>query len=147
MAEEGIHAKIKIECPGLPKMLAALSEFRGNMSQIIKRGMTSWAEPVRTEMLKRVPMDTGALAGSILAPKIKIEGSTVNLEFAAGGAAAGYAVYVHESLGKSKSGTAIRWKRPGSGPKFMENPINENIGKLDSEVAQEIEKATAGMKK
>jgi hypothetical protein len=37
----------------------------------------------------------------------------------------------------------IHWTTPGTGPKYLENPINERMPKLGQEVARELDKEAA----
>jgi hypothetical protein len=151
MAQADLSSLIKISCPQLAKTIGKLAELNGNLGKVIARGMNSWAEPIMTEAKKRVPLDIGTLAGSLYVKPAKVEGGKVSVEFGAGGASVAYALAVHEhpsehsprSWGKAGK---INWKRPGSGPKFLENPINENMDKLDTEVSSEIDKEMAKMK-
>jgi hypothetical protein len=45
------------------------------------------------------------------------------------GFGANYAVYVHEMLA-SRTGNAINWSRPGSGPKFFQSALRRNKDKI-----------------
>lgn len=66
-----------------------------------------------------VPVDIGTLRNSGYAAVPRVSGDKIVGEVGYGGAAASYAVAVHERIEDG-----VNWKRPGSGPKFLENAHN-----------------------
>ena len=132
----------KIECPQLEKVKAGLRELASLSSdkgaaQAVARALLSWGETTRTtKILPRTPKDFGNLRGTITA-RVTRQGSVARLEFYAGGPAAPYAVHVHENLKAN-----VHWKTPGTGPKYIENPVTEEMPRLEDEVGREVERAT-----
>jgi len=119
-----------------------------------------WAEETMTESKRRCPLKTGTLmnSGHVECPELGIgDGGSPAYSFGEkpadandglvvlgyGGAAKGYALYVHEAMEGSQppspnwswtkavaAGKEIQWTRPGSGPKFLENPVKETQNQL-----------------
>ena len=67
-----------------------------------------------------VPVDTGALKGTIHTTKPKVTTGGVSVSVVAGGPAAPYALRVHEWLG-----VGVKWSVPGTGPKYLSQPLNQ----------------------
>ncbi len=154
-----IKGSLDIRCPELAETQRRLVELQTNAVKAIARGFRSWGEQTRTASLRRTPVDTGALRSTV-GTATTIQGDRVTVSLHAGGpagsggqppspgrspktgrpapASVGYAWYVHENL---KGG--VNWNAGGTGPKFIENPIRENIDKLDREVAAELEREIA----
>jgi len=124
---------IKIECPQLPRTIDLLKQLNGSAPEAVARGMRGWAEETRTAAIRVTPKDFGNLRDTIY---VKQEGTVT--EIGAGGPAAPYAVIVHENLKSS-----VHWKTPGTGPKYLENPIAERIDKLDPAISAELDKEIA----
>jgi hypothetical protein len=72
------------------------------------------ANDVLNESKKIVPVDTGNLKGSGRVEPPVVSGSGVSVEVTYGGAAAPYALYVHEDLNASHA--------PGKSAKYLEIP-------------------------
>jgi len=60
------------------------------------------------------------------------------------GYSAEYAIYVHEMLDPTELGNPVHWTKPGSGPKFLEDPFNESSGNIPSYVANAIKDSLIG---
>jgi hypothetical protein len=95
------------------------------------------------------PMDTGALVnsgqvGRHTAPGVMPmemaydteDGAGVAVDVGYGDTATDYALAVHENLEPG-----VNWTRPGSGPKFLENPLKERQDQLPGRCAEAIRKA------
>ena len=83
-------------------------------------GLISAAIIIRRDMEKtdpKIPLDTGNLRSSWFTDTFITKGKP-SIIF---GFSANYAVYVHENLEPD-----IDWKRPGSGPKFLEYALKRN---------------------
>jgi len=79
----------------------------------------------------KVPADTGVLRSStFIDPKTRRGDPYVEL-----GYGTKYAAAVHEMM-QSISGKPINWKRPGSGPKFLEASLKRNSNKVVQIVGQ-----------
>lgn len=129
-----------INCPRMRELSARLKEFRGSSVQAIARGMRAWGETTRTAAIKVTPKDWGTLRNTIFVDQ-NTTGEQTRLTIGAGGPAAPYAVVVHEKL------SGVNWRTPGTGPKYLENPIRERMPKLDDRVAREVERETAKVAK
>jgi hypothetical protein len=82
------------------------------------------------------------------------DGQGVAIDIGYGDASIGYALYVHEALEgphpvnlnwswakAAAKGKAINWTRPGSGPKFLENPLKERQDQLPGRVMDAVRSA------
>jgi hypothetical protein len=131
----------KITCPqldtakrGLQKLASTTSE-KGAV-QAVARGLLAWGERTRTsKIIPRTPKDFGNLRDTITV-KVTSNGAKATLTIYAGGPAAPYAATVHEKMDVN-----IHWQTPGTGPKYIETPVNEEMPKLPGEVARETDKA------
>ena len=106
----------------------------------IKQELYRFAEEVMTASKEVVPVDTGALmaTGVVMPPEEDATGVTVTLGY--GGMAVDYAKIVHENLDPN-----VHWQRPGSGPKFLENPMKERQDALPDRIATVIRKSVLGL--
>ncbi|MCK5019475.1 MAG: hypothetical protein KAS32_20620 [Candidatus Peribacteraceae bacterium] len=89
------------------------------------KGMKEAAGFIRGDMEKtspKVPVDKNILRSSWFVSEVANIKTRIKSVFF--GFSANYAIYVHENL------TAINWKRPGSGPKFLEAAIKRNTFKI-----------------
>lgn len=82
-----------------------------------------------TEAKRRCPWDTGTLRGTITVDRAKVTGHEVSCRIYAGGAAAGYALYVHENLEAD---------HPHGEAKFIERPLHEAAPHLANRLAQRL---------
>src|SRR5688572_10100436 len=117
---------IRIETNGLVEVVMKMERFDESMNLPIARELREWGEEVMTAAKHVVPVDQGNLMNS---GHVQSEGMQVTLGF--GGPAAPYAEAVHENLNPG-----IHWKRPGSGPKYLENPWNEKLPELEGRLNQ-----------
>lgn len=82
-------------------------------------------------------------SGHTLPPKI--EGRNVSVSIVFGGAAAPYALAVHEHLSQhsppswqNKSAEEINWSVPGTGPKYLEIPFRAALPGMMARIAQSV---------
>lgn len=125
---------IDIKIPELSKTIEALTQAKSDVIHAIARGMRAWGEETRTAAIRVTPKDLGNLRDSIFVSQT-VDGEKVVLVLGAGGPAAPYALIVHEQLSSK-----IHWSIPGTGPKYLENPINERMNLLDDDIAVEVER-------
>ena len=116
--------------PLLKKRLAIINE--------LERELYLFAEEVMTESKMRVPVDTGALmnTGKVLPPEYHAGGKgkdEISIQMGYGDESVKYALYVHENLDPH-----VKWTRPGSGPKYLENPLKEKQDELPDRLADAI---------
>lgn len=93
------------------------------------RSIKEWAESTRTAAMRVTPKKLGVLRNSLY---VKQKGTATII--GAGGAAEPYAKSVHENL---RSG--VKWTTPGTGPKFLENPIRERMPVLGRALKKDID--------
>ena len=88
-------------------------------------------ELVMAQAKRRTPVDTGVLqsSGRVAAPRVGGAGSDVSVELSFGGAAAPYAVTVHEDLSA---------KHPTGQAKFLEQPLLESTVGMAARLARRI---------
>jgi hypothetical protein len=85
------------------------------------------------EAKKRTPVDVGTLELSGHVEDPVLDGAGVSVQLGFGGEARGYAVIVHEDLSPKN------FKRAGSGPKYLEGPMLEAAGTLESALAKDLQ--------
>jgi hypothetical protein len=145
---------LKIATPDLKSLVDKLVLLQNDGPIAIKRGLRHWAEMV-AEIAKTTRVPVAAKRGGTLRASIfvKPEENTNSVVLGAGGPAEPYALAVHEHLSKysppSWQGKPIlNWHLAGTGPKYLENPVNENKDKLVDYVTEEvdIELAKSGLK-
>jgi hypothetical protein len=81
---------------------------------------------------------TGALAGSgrVTAPSVNASGVEVTIGY--GGAAAPYAIYVHERMDLNHSYAGA--KNANAQAKFLSDPVEKAAGDMDKRLAERIER-------
>jgi len=130
---------LRIETVGLRELTIKLDVFSEGMRLPIARTMREWAEEVMTAAKRVVPVDLGNLmnSGHVQGPNLKAATLEVLLGFGGPAGAGnhggqtnkqdvGYAEKVHENMNPN-----IHWQRPGSGPKYLENPFTAKLPELE----------------
>jgi hypothetical protein len=134
----------------------------------VKRAVYFFAEECMAASKEVCPVDTGNLmdtghVGRHTPPGVTpmemaydTEDGGVAVDLGYGDSAVGYALYVHEELNPSSghaislnwswakaaaAGKQIQWTKPGSGPKFLENPIKERQDQLPGRIMDMIKRA------
>ncbi len=82
---------------------------------------------------ERVPVDTGNLRSTARVETPVQDGNEVSVTLGYGSTAVDYALQVHENLSPH-----VRWKRPGSGPKYLSGPLQEMQDQLPGEIAAAV---------
>lgn len=103
-----------IEFQGLDEVSRVLGRAR-TAERVMARAVFSEAETVLNESKKIVPVDTGVLKNSGAVSPPQIEPGAVEVEITYGGAAAPYALYVHEDPDARHE--------PGKTYKYLEIPV------------------------
>lgn len=89
-----------------------------------------------------VPIDLGTLRNSGYVAPPEREGTKISVRFGFGGAAAAYAIAVHETPSKydppSWKGKTIQFRRKGRGPKYLEKPLKEALKGMAERIADRI---------
>lgn len=110
-------------------MLRNLAKIREQFPDRFASALNKEAEIEATECKKRCPVDTGALRASIHAEPPKREGRKITSRIVAGGAAAEYALIVHEDLDAyHKNGEA----------KFIESTLQESASSMAERIAARL---------
>ena len=136
---------------GLSELQAKLKQLGPNAMKQAGAGLYQEAQAIEAEAAKRCPKDNGILYQTIKTQKPEYTKDDVSVTIVAGtGAAAAYAVAVHEHLSEhspaswKKAGQdGVHWRIPGTGPKFLENPVMEAKSTLLDRVARRIDMGKA----
>ncbi len=120
----------QITSPDLPGILSRLVQLPEAMRREVRISLNEELLQVLADSKRkppRVPVDTGALQSTGYVEPAKIEGAKVSSSIGYGGVASfpfnktvDYAQIVHDNL----NGRIKNYKRPGSGPKFLETHLN-----------------------
>jgi len=130
---------------GADKIQRRLQALAKNMPKEILQAATIEAELVKTDSQKNyVPVDLGTLRGSATVTS-KIEGGVISISIAYGGAAAPYALAIHEHLSSHsppswKKAQSVTFHPSGRGPKYLERPLFAAKPKMAEKIAERIEK-------
>jgi len=118
-----------MDLQGLDTLRARIAAAVPVAEQEATAELYAFAEEVMTASKEVVPVDTGALmnTGHVQAPVR--DGDTMMVTLGYGDEAVGYAIYVHENLDPN-----VHWTRPGSGPKYLENPLKERQDSLPGRI-------------
>jgi hypothetical protein len=135
---------------GAGEMRARLKKLATAYPKRVAAALYIEAQIIMTEAKKRCPVapDGGTLraSGFVEKPEYTV-GRSWSVTMSFGGAADAYALAVHEHLSEhsppswiaaEKSGRGIHWNAAGTGPKFLENPINEASPRLAERIGDRI---------
>lgn len=107
---------VSLRFTGGPAMRAQLTGVAAQASAAIARALYQEGQTILTESKERVPVDTGTLKSSGYVTEPVRDGTAVRVTVGYGGAAAEYALYVHEDM---------EARHTVGGPKYLESVINE----------------------
>lgn len=146
--------KFDVKIAGLEQLTSRLRAAAGSMRGEVGSALYQFGEEVMTESKLRVPVLTGTLMNSGHVELPVDEGTRVVVQEGYGGVAAPYALYVHEALEGARPpspnwswtkhvarGGQIHFTRPGSGPKYLENPLKEKQDQLPGRVGAAVRRA------
>lgn len=131
--------------------------------QEIATELYKWAEDVMGASKGIVPVDTGALmsSGKVMPPRL--DPTEISVDLGYGDEATPYALYVHEALEGARPpspnwswtkkwqrlggdpSSVIDWTRPGSGPKYLERPLQEKQKELPARIEKAVLRALGGL--
>ena len=131
-------AKVTFSLNGIDTIKARIEKAIANAQPEVGSALYQFAESIMTESKRRVPLKTGALMNTGKVQKPEVSGSKVTVTLGYGDEAVGYALAVHENMSPT-----VHWTRPGSGPKFLENPVKERQDELPGIVADAIKRSVA----
>lgn len=114
-------------------MIEGKQDFKRNLDKWTDRGwdaakqaMLDGANDIIGKSVKECPVDTGTLRRSHTVEEVKDDADDFRVAL---GYNTNYAVYVHENL----QATHAKGKA-----KFLEDPVNENMGNLERRIARAI---------
>jgi len=128
----------------VPAEITGGDEFRRSMVAMRARAVRAAGaalyqegQALRTESLRIVPVDLGALRSSAIVSNPEATGSVVTVTVGYGGPSAPYAIFVHEippPPGRSPSGRSARHNPPTQW-KYLEQPARERAGGMQGRLA------------
>lgn len=111
--------------------------------QEVSKELYQFGEEIMADSKAVVPVDTGALiaTGKVTLP-VEDGSGVIEVTAGYGDESTDYALYVHEEL-QAPSGGPIKYTRPGSGPKYLENPAMARAPELPGRVRDALMRAFA----
>lgn len=129
--------KIETEITGLESLKQNLTERILNKARSgAASELAAIGEEIMTDSKQVVPVDTGNLMNTGHVAPVEEEPDGVSVTLGYGGPAASYAMLVHEDLTPNRN-----WSRPGSGPKYLENPTRQKEPEIPGRLAAAINSA------
>lgn len=137
-------------------LLRGVKEMEGRLRQIarlfpdrVASAIYLEAQIVMTESKRRTPVasDGGTLRASGRVHEPVRRGNKISVTMSYGGAASAYAIAVHETPSEHDppswramydQGGSIDWTSEGTGPKFLEGPINEAMPEMAMRIGERI---------
>lgn len=131
---------------GTAEMLAKLKKVTAIFPERVGASLYKRGQIIMTASKRLCPVgpDGGTLrASGMVHPPERVR-NTISVTLSYGGAAEAYAIAVHEHLSEHSPPSwrnhpnDIHWNAPGTGPKFLERPINDAQSTLAHDVASDI---------
>lgn len=130
-------------------MVEKLKALAAQFPDRVAKAIYTEAQIIMTESKRRCPVapDGGTLRASGMVHEPERHGRDISVMMSYGGGAIDYAIAVHEHLSEhsppswveaERSGSGIHWTTPGTGPKFLEGPINEAQPTLGVKIAERV---------
>jgi hypothetical protein len=111
---------MRIELDGGDKLLRLFDKTKGTpLAQALSQALYMTGHEVLNRSKELVPVDFGILRDSGQVHNPKVSADRVEVQISYGGAAAPYALIVHEDM-RPKN-----WSKPGTGPKYLEKAVTE----------------------
>lgn len=114
---------------GVEAMQAKLRRLQERLPDAVGRALYQEAQIERTESMRRTPFELGTLRASHRVTPPRYEGRKVTVTITVGGAAAAYAIYVHEDLDAY---------HPYGRSKFLESTLKESAPYMAARIARRI---------
>ena len=122
------------EVRGVDRLMTNLSRLARVLPDEAAKALYAEALVIRTESMRRTPVDTGTLRSTHVVSEPTRSGNTIEVRIGVGGPAAPYALYVHENV----------HARHGSGQaKFLESALLEAIPSLARRIAARVQVSRA----
>lgn len=106
-------------------------DIAARMASALGKGVHGAAQEIMNDAKKRTPVKTGALRASGTVSEPMVDGKGVYCELRFGGAAASYAIFVHERTNA---------RHPVGEAKFLENAVIEGKDKYGGQLASIVSK-------
>ena len=123
----------EISLTGAKEVKAVLARLIARAPQELGGALYREAESIMTSAKAITPVDTGVLKGSGHVQIPKVLGTQVSVELGFGGAASGYAVYVHEDPNARHT--------PPTQYKYLEQPVRAAESGMLARLAKDLERA------
>lgn len=129
---------------GAKEMQRKMESLAKRFPDRIKNALQIEAEKIATRSKNEfVPVDLGTLRSSIHVEEPIRKGKDIEVTIAAGGAAAPYALTVHEYPSDydppSWKGGEVEFSPPGRGPKYIERPLKQAIKGMSNRIAESLD--------
>lgn len=116
-------------------MLDTLKRLADKFPDYVGAALYQEAQIEMTEAKRRTPVDTGRLRASGRVALPVREGRRISVTLSFGGAAAPYAIYVHENLEANHASPPFG----GGQAKFLESTINESAPYMLARIARRVD--------
>ncbi|MEN6535340.1 MAG: hypothetical protein ABFD89_16870 [Bryobacteraceae bacterium] len=127
-------AKLHLEIKGLPEARRRIRGYTDEVRRAVAAVLEQTAEKIMADSKEIVPVDTGTLMSTgQVAPAVDRRSGEIVVSLGYGGPACKYAVAVHENLSPG-----VNWKRPGSGPKYLETPFMQHAPKIPERIKDAV---------
>lgn len=130
--------KIKARLTGTRALKRELKRRGMGAPKALARELFQEAEQIMGKSKRIVPVDKGPLRASGHVQLPEIRGQKVSVTLGYGGAAAPYAVFVHEKPARHKPPT--QWK-------YLETPFNEALSGMASRIARKLRRTGPASKR
>lgn len=126
---------MKTAITGVNEMLAKIKGIANSFPDRVGAALYQEAQVEMTEAKRRCPVDTGKLRASGQVSKPEREGRRISVTLSFGGAAADYAIYVHENLEANHASPPFG----GGQAKFLESVLNESQPYMAERLARRLD--------
>ena len=127
-------ANISFEILGLERLQQRFQVAAPAIRAEVAQELFVFGSEVMKASLLIVPVLTGALMSTGKVEPPDFQGDEVKVTLGYGDEAVGYALYVHEDMSN------VNFTRPGSGPKYLENPLKERQDKLPGRITEAVKR-------
>ena len=124
---------LEFKLDGLKELQEKLLNAVAKIPDAVGKETYQLGEEIMSDAKEVTPMDTGALVNTGKVDLPVIDGGSVLVTLGFGDESVNYALSVHENLNPN-----VRWKRPGSGPKYLENPFEARKGELAPRISEAV---------
>jgi hypothetical protein len=136
-----VPLKLKVQVKGVRNMLRRSAQVRTSLSRRAGDAVEMEARAVMRTAKRVVPLDGGDLRDSGTVDPLQRKGTDffVRLSFGDSGPSSSYALTLHEWPSPHDPpnwiGRQVSFSKPGTGPKYLETPLNAAMAGMDSRIA------------